>query len=88
MPIRLGFYTLPTTSREEPAAGQEDEDADQISYNAITAGLGFVMQTVILDGSIEYIFGSYVGDYEDGSPVDYDYTDFKITIGATIHFGN
>ena len=91
VPVRLGFYTLPTIDRQEPSPGQEDEEADQISYNAITAGLGIVMSTVIIDASYEYIFGSYTGDYENVSgterAVDYSYSDSKITIGVTVHLG-
>ena len=71
--------------------GQEEEDADQISYNAITAGVGIVMSTVIIDASYEYIFGTYVGDYENTAEgeraVDYTYSDNKITIGVTVHLG-
>ncbi len=90
VPVRLGFYTLPTTSREPinpDIPDQESEDTEQISYNAITAGLGIVMQTVIIDASYEYIFGTYTGFYEDGRPVDYNYSDSKITVGVTVHLG-
>jgi long-chain fatty acid transport protein len=90
VPVRLGFYTLPTTSREPinpDIPDQKPEDTEQISYNAITAGLGIVMQTVIIDASYEYIFGTYTGFYEDGRPVDYNYSDSKITIGVTVHLG-
>ncbi|TFH02526.1 MAG: hypothetical protein E4H13_01800 [Calditrichales bacterium] len=80
LPLRLGFYTLPTPST--------DENDDQIKYTALTAGAGIVMSNLIIDGSFEYIFGSYVGDTEsNGAEVDYAYTDFRITIGGTIHFG-
>lgn len=87
VPVRLGYYTLPTTSREPAKEGQKSEDAEQISYNAITAGLGIAMQTVIIDASYEYIFGTYTGFYEDDRPVDYNYSDSKITIGVTVHLG-
>jgi long-chain fatty acid transport protein len=91
VPVRLGFYTLPTINREEPSDDQEDEEADQISYNAITAGLGIVMNTVIIDASYEYIFGTYTGFYEDVGAteraVDYNYSDSKITVGVTVHIG-
>jgi long-chain fatty acid transport protein len=91
VPVRVGFYTLPTIDREEPQPDQDNKDADQISYNAITAGLGVVMSTVIIDASYEYIFGSYTGDYENVSgndtAVEYSYSDSKITIGVTVHIG-
>jgi long-chain fatty acid transport protein len=95
IPIRAGFFTLPTTSREPTnpdLPDQEEKDTDQISYNAITAGIGIVMNTVIIDVSYEYIFGTYTGFYEslgDGtySPVDYKYSDSKITVGVTVHIG-
>jgi long-subunit fatty acid transport protein len=93
VPVRLGFYTLPTTSREAATEEQDDQDIlpDQISYNAITAGVGVVMNTVIIDASYEYIFGTYVGFYEDVDAaeraVDYSLSDSKITIGVSVHLG-
>jgi long-subunit fatty acid transport protein len=93
VPVRLGFYTLPTTSREAATEEQDDQDIlpDQISYNAITAGVGIVMNTVIIDASYEYIFGTYVGFYEDVDAaeraVDYSLSDSKITIGVSVHLG-
>jgi long-subunit fatty acid transport protein len=79
VPLRLGFYTLPTP-------GVDDQE-EQISYNAVTAGVGVIMGTVILDGSFEYIFGSYAGDEENDQYVDYSTSDFRVTIGGTVHFG-
>ena len=95
IPIRAGFYTLPTTSREPTNPEnpeQEEKDTDQISYNAITAGFGIVMNTVIIDASYEYIFGTYTGFYEEVtlgsySPVEYSYNDNRITLGVTVHIG-
>jgi long-chain fatty acid transport protein len=95
IPVRAGFYTLPTTSREASNPDRPDEDVtdrEQISYNAITAGVGIVMNTVIIDASYEYIFGTYTGFYEDTglgeyNPVDYKISDNKITIGVTVHIG-
>ncbi len=79
VPLRVGFYTLPTP-------GVDDND-DQITFSGITAGIGVILGTVILDGSFEYVFGSYVGDTEDERDVDYTVSDFRITVGGTIHFG-
>ena len=79
VPLRLGFYTLPTP-------GLDDND-DQITFSGITAGVGVILGNVILDGSFEYIFGSYVGDTEDERNVDYTVSDFRVTVGGTIHFG-
>ena len=47
------------------------------------------MGSFIVDGSFEYIFGSYVGDYDTNPDknVDYSVSDFKVTLGATIHLG-
>jgi long-chain fatty acid transport protein len=91
IPVRAGFYTLPTTSREARKTGEEATDPEQISYNAITAGFGVVMNTVIIDASYEYIFGTYTGFYEDTGtgerPVEYSFSDNKITIGLTVHIG-
>ena len=79
VPLRIGFYTLPTPG--------VDENDDQIKFSGITAGIGVILGTVILDGSFEYIFGSYVGDTEDDHDVDYTVSDFRITGGGTVHFG-
>ena len=79
MPLRFGFYTAPTPDI--------DENEDQIAFNALTAGIGIIMGSIILDGSFEYMFGSYVGDTENGADVDYKVSDFRVTVGGVIHFG-
>jgi len=81
LPIRVGFFTLPTPD--------VDYKGDQISYNGLTAGIGVIMGNIILDGSFEWVFGSYVGDenFIDGSDVDYNINDFRITFGGVVHFG-
>jgi long-subunit fatty acid transport protein len=80
IPLRLGFFTQPSPG--------EDEKRDQISFTGLTAGLGLIMGQVILDGSFEYLFGTYAGDTdENDNAVDFKQTDFRVTIGGTIHFG-
>ena len=79
LPLRIGFYTLPTPGT--------DYNEDQIAFNAVTAGLGIIMGNLILDGSFEYVFGSYVGDEVGGTDVDYNVSDFRVTVGGVIHFG-
>jgi len=81
MPLRVGFFTVPTPGT--------DYNDDQIVFSAVTAGLGLIMGNNILDGSFEYMFGSYVGDIDpiSGSDVDYKLSDFRITVGGTVHFG-
>jgi long-subunit fatty acid transport protein len=84
LPLRLGFYTQPT-----PAMDAND---DQVTLSGITAGAGLIMDKLILDGSFQYLFGSYVGDTEinefgNDREVDYTQNDFKVTVGATLHFG-
>jgi len=91
VPIRLGFYTLPTPGATYDY--ENDSEGDQISYNALTAGLGLVMGKFILDGSFEYQFGSNVFDYEFDDMnnirnVEYSLSNFKVTLGATIHLGD
>ena len=87
LPLRLGFYTLPTPATDYDYVN--NKEGDQISYNAITAGLGLVMGSFIVDGSFEYRFGSYIGDYDGEAMKNVEYTisDFKVTLGATIHLG-
>lgn len=84
LPLRFGFYTQPT-----PATDYND---DQVTLNGITAGAGLIMDKLIIDGSFQYLFGSYVGDTEtdefgNDREVDYTQNDFKVTVGATLHFG-
>jgi long-subunit fatty acid transport protein len=79
MPLRVGFYTVPTPGK--------DENDDQITFNTVTAGLGLILGNIILDGSFEYMFGSYVGDTQDGQDIDYSQSNFRVTVGGTIHFG-
>lgn len=79
MPLRIGFYTAPTPD--------VDINDDQISFNVVTAGIGLIMGSVILDGSFEYLFGSYVGDNVDNTDVDFNVTDFRVTVGGVIHLG-
>jgi len=81
MPLRVGFYT-------EPTLGTDSND-DQIVYSALTGGIGFVMDQIILDGSFEYVFGSYTVDeaWINEWDVEYTYNDFRITLGGAIHLG-
>jgi hypothetical protein len=84
LPLRIGFYTLPTLG--------EDRNGDQIKFNAFTAGAGLVMESIILDASVEFITGSIeVEEYESfsGTYIDTDISikDFRFTLGAAIHFG-
>ena len=86
LPLRLGFYTVPTAF--------QDYNEDAVSFNAITAGIGIIMDKIILDASFEYIFGSFAGDDEaewiggEKKIVDFDLSDFRITVGAVIHLGS
>jgi long-chain fatty acid transport protein len=95
VPLRVGYYTLPTTSKAFSGFDNEGDpiyDGSQILYSGVTAGLGIVMNTVIIDASYEYVFGSYVGWQEtyQGSDrfVDYTYSDNRITLGLSVHIGN
>ena len=79
MPIRLGYFTFPTT--------QFDVNDDQVTFNGVSAGLGLLMGNFILDGAFEWVFGSFPGDTENGDDVNYSYNDFRVTVGAVIHLG-
>jgi hypothetical protein len=80
IPLRAGFFTYPTTDL--------DDNYEQVKYLGVAAGMGIVMDKIILDGSFEWILGSFIGDTEeDGSDVDYTYNEFRITIGAVMHLG-
>ncbi len=81
MPIRLGFYTKPLP--------EQDANEDQISNNVITAGLGIIMGNIIVDGSFEYEMTEYAADKTfDDNDINYTGSDFRISVGAVIHFDN
>jgi len=80
VPLRLGVFTYPTTTI--------DDNMEQIKYLGLSAGMGLVMDKIILDGSFEWMLGSFIGDTEeDGSDVTYTYNEFRITVGAVMHLG-
>jgi len=81
MPLRVGYFTFPTSTF--------DINGDQVTYNGLSAGLGLIMGNFILDGAFEWLFKTYPGDtdYATGDDVNYTYNNFRITIGAVIHFG-
>lgn len=80
LPFRLGYFTQPTINT--------DLDDEQIVYSGLSAGLGIVMNNFIIDGSVEYVFGTYAGDYDAfGELVDYNSSDLRISIGGVIHIG-
>jgi hypothetical protein len=82
MPLRLGVFTQPTTTT--------DVNGDQISFLGLATGIGLVLNNIVLDGSFEWIIGSYVGALEgDNNDEDVTYTsnEFRVTIGAVIHLG-
>ena len=81
VPLRIGVFTYPTTDT--------DDKNEQVKYLGLSAGMGLVMDKIILDGSFEWMLGSFIGDTEeDGSDVTYTYNEFRITIGAVLHLGN
>ncbi len=76
IPLRAGFYT-------NPLFGSADKDNNQVVDNVLTLGAGLIMNKVIIDGAFEMEptvikFDSF----------DYKKNFFRVTIGATIHFGN
>ena len=76
IPIRLGYYT-------NPLFGTTDKDDKQVVDNVFTAGLGLVMKSIIIDGAIEY----EPSTLEFTDTVSINQSIFRVTIGATIHFG-
>jgi len=85
MPLRVGFYTDPTML--------VDENEDQVVGNVFTAGIGFILDKIILDAGFEwamysfnrdlsYIFG--VSDFV----IEQSENDFRFTVGAVLHLGN
>jgi opacity protein-like surface antigen len=80
LPVRLGFYTEPLLL--------EDYNEDQIKNNVFTAGIGIIMGNIILDGAIEWAKTSFVWGETYGTNEEYDYSgnEFRISIGAVMHF--
>ena len=76
IPVRLGYYT-------NPLFGTTDMNEDQVVDNVFTAGLGLVMKSFIIDGAIEY----EPSTLEITDAISADQSLFRVTIGATIHFG-
>ncbi|MCK5078244.1 MAG: hypothetical protein KAR38_17815, partial [Calditrichia bacterium] len=81
LPLRVGYYT-------KPLFLTWDEDGDQVVNGVLALGAGLVMNNIIIDASMEFepqtSFAGY--DYY-GDPVDLKRKMFRITIGATFHFG-
>lgn len=81
MPLRFGYYQAPTVF--------VDVNDDQVAYNAATFGIGFILGSVVIDFSGEYIFGSYEDSDWSGSGDTYDsgLSEFRFNLGAVIHLG-
>ncbi len=47
MPVRLGFFTNPTTNF--------DINDDQVTFTGLSAGVGLIMDRIILDGAFEWV---------------------------------
>ncbi len=75
IPLRAGFYT-------NPLFGTADKDNNQIVDNVLTLGAGLIMNTVVIDGAFEMEPTTIKSD-----TFDYKKNFFRVTIGATIHFG-
>ena len=96
MPLRLGVFTVPTVGEDDSGTYNDLTETysggEQIKFLGLSGGMGLVMDKIILDGSIEWILGSFVGDTEDyeGTTENVDYTvnDFRVTFGAVLHLGN
>ncbi len=87
MPLRLGFYTYPTSYFESDL---DSDEPSQVMGNGFSAGIGLIMGNLIFDAAFEYIPLSYSQVFYDG--VDYydtDWTqkDFRVTLGAVLHLG-
>jgi long-subunit fatty acid transport protein len=85
LPLRLGFYAQPTPAK--------DANDDQITFGVLTAGLGLVMEKLILDSAIEVVLGNYIGDTERDAfnatrDVEYTQSDIRFTFGAALHLGD
>ena len=80
VPLRLGFYTDPSP--------HVDNNNDQIVTNVFTAGLGIIMDKLIIDGAFEWAMTSYEDvDPFTGNPVDFSGNGFRFTFGGTLHLG-
>ncbi len=82
IPIRLGFYTDPWQ--------RLDANDDQVVSNVFTAGIGFSLGNLILDGAFEWAMTSF--EEQDlvslgNETVDFSSDEFRFTIGAVLHLG-
>ena len=80
IPIRLGWFT-------NPLFGVKDLNKDQVVDNVFTVGLGIVMSKFVLDAAFEYEPSSQEGEDRYGNRFTIDQNLYRMTIGATFHFG-
>jgi len=80
IPVRLGYYTDPQFAT--------DMNDDQIVDNVLTAGIGFILGNVILDGSFEWAMQSYDILEINDSVIEYSGSNFRFTFGAVLHLDN
>ncbi|MBN2424221.1 MAG: hypothetical protein JXR46_01905 [Calditrichaceae bacterium] len=83
IPLRAGFYTNPIAGSTEVYG---DNSSDQLVNNVITLGAGLIMGQLLFDGAFE-IESSETKDYAGYSGVNLEETQYRVTIGATLHFG-
>jgi len=79
IPLRAGFYT-------NPLFATGDKDNNQVVDNVITLGAGLIMNNIIIDGAFE-MEPTTIKYVEYDYKYDYKKNFFRVTIGATIHFG-
>ncbi len=77
IPVRLGLYTDPSNA--------VDDAGDQIVASVLTAGVGVIFGSVVLDASFEWSGTEYVLD--DENDVIFTGNGFLMSLGAVIHFG-
>ncbi len=75
IPLRGGFYTRPFH--------MWDKDNEQVKANVFTLGAGIMVGSLIFDAAFEFEPLSY--EYSSTTTIEQKY--LRMTLGATIHFG-
>ena len=97
LPLRAGFYTLPTVARGFNSENPPNyDDGDQVTGIVLTGGGGLALDALVLNLSVELglvgEYGVYSGfrTYDTSEPIPYTVSQgfFRVNMGAVVHIGD
>jgi long-subunit fatty acid transport protein len=77
IPLRVGYNTVPLLFT--------DDNDDSITGHNITAGLGIILEKIILDVAFEYTMISYLDFASLSGDIDFNQSSFRFTVGGVLH---